>query len=229
MKIIIAGHGKMAKLFFLELQKDRHQVLSLEEWLPESRVEAGNHEMVALHVGSGAQLSMLIGSCMLNRIPILNGSTGQQFKDNCPVPLINAENFALPILRIIQLLPEFAQKLNILDYSLSRGIVETHQSTKKTVPGTAKRMAEAVGVEVKDIISIRDKPTQLALGVPPESLDGHGYHWINWEGTGVHIQLRTMVHGRHAYYVGGLHLLTELHRRKKTPNGVHDVLKFLKW
>ena len=226
MHILIAGNGKMAELFETRLPVSGHTV----QRFGEGGLVLGDtpQHTVALHVGSGKNLPSLVECCIKYRIPILQGSTGQTSNQEWPVLLVNAENFALPILRLIRILPEFAKMLTPPDYALSVGVTESHQSTKKTLPGTAARMAAAVGLLNSDIDSIREQSVQLALGVPPSALDGHGYHWITWEGAGVEIQLATKVNGRDAYYGGGLYLLRLLNERRGEI-GVQDVISFLNW
>lgn len=223
--ILIAGNGKMAELFSKRLPEKGLTVQRFEKGM---RLARQNQHTVALHMGTGRQLPDLVEFCAERNIPVLQGSTGQKLDPAWPVLLVDAPNFALPILRLIHLLSNFSHELTPPDYTLGISVMESHQSTKRSFPATAARMAEAVGALEEDVISIRDQPTQLALGVPFEALDGHGYHWITWAGAGVVIQLSTKVNGRDAYFGGGHYLLRQLHERREE-KGVQDVLKFLGW
>lgn len=228
MQVLLVGNGQMAKLFADGLVKSGDSVWGLEH----ADNIKGNENIVALHVGSGRQLPELVHVCEKHRIPILNGSTGikAHLIGIDDVPVVNAENFALPILRLLHILPDFAQKLNRPEFPLDYSVVESHQSTKKTLPGTAVRMASAVGAIPGDVTSIRQGEVQLLLGVPQGFLSAHGYHWITWEDTDLQIQLTTKVNGRGAYLKGGTFLLRKLiDHSAGMSNGLHDVLDFLKW
>ncbi|MDE1940738.1 MAG: hypothetical protein KGI45_00265 [Patescibacteria group bacterium] len=225
--VIIAGKGNMAQLFTTKLQHMTYDVYNFEH-LPDGYVAGlDSSETVGLHVGSGKDLDRFVARCADLEIPVLQGSTGQKIDEAWPGLVVNADNFALPILRVIQLLSKIAGSLGPSQgLNMKAGLAESHQWSKKSVPGTAKRMAAAIGVEESDIKSVRDPDLQMAMGVPADALDAHGHHFLTWTGFGVQIQLTTRINGRGAYFEGGLHLLQILHDRRHE-RGVHDVLDFL--
>lgn len=224
MNILIVGNGKIADLFMKRLEEDGYSVQKFSKGAKISKPK----ETVALHLGSGKELSELIETCAKLEIPILQGSTGQITDTSREVLLVNAENFALPVLRLIQALPDFAKQFKANGSPFTITLTESHQSKKKTAPGTALKIAAIIGLKENEIISIRDRNRQLELGVPKEFLDAHGYHWIDWKGGGIEIELSTKINGRDAYYEGGKHLLGLLHKnRASTEKRIYDILEFL--
>ena len=221
MNVLIAGNGKMQKLFAHRLTQEFEHTVT--KW-GEDKIEDPEYT-VALHVGSGRELEGLMTTCEALGVPILQGSTGMQKFDGYKGLIVHANNFALPILSVIKLLSAFNREL-CQKHSLLCDLVESHQSTKKGVPGTAQQMAAELEIPKEDIVSIRDRKIQLSMGVPIANLDAHGYHWINWFGLGVKVELNVKVNGRDAYLYGGEYLLRILHNRRHE-RGSHDVIKFL--
>jgi dihydrodipicolinate reductase len=133
------------------------------------------------------------------------GSTG--LDDDLPAKpdcvIVKAPNFALPIVGLIALLPEITRylgRLGVTPYSL----IESHQQAKTGTPGTAVAFQQALGVHA--FTSVREPAIQVKLGVPPEHLAGHGYHWMTFEGGAVTLGINTQVNGRAAYAPGFVQL-----------------------
>src|SRR4051812_32850379 len=129
MKALIIGHGKMAKLFTKRLLQDSWEVIGFDESKTLGDASLWWQDIVALHVGSGKQLRDALTICERGRIPMLNGSTGQQLPEVCGMPLVNATNFALPILRLLHLLPAMARELDCPEFTMNRYIAESHPSS----------------------------------------------------------------------------------------------------
>lgn len=197
-QIIVAGHGDMAQVLTDLCQED-----SSREFFEftEGMTCPDLQDVVAVHFGSGRQLPALLDWCQSHDVPLIQGSTGQTLPDGVTVPVVDAPNLSLPIIKLLsQVLPVLQEAFGDMDVT----ITETHQETKKSVPGTAKVMAGAFGVAEENIVSVRQPAIQRQMGVPEESLDGHGYHWINFQGQGVNITLNVKVNGRRTYAEGAL-------------------------
>ena len=208
-QILICGHGNMAA----ELER----VCLLQPNVKPIRFEsralrnplAGN--IVAVHFGGGSQLLKLIEFCDAHAggAPIIQGSTSgpnmPKLPENPPVTIINAPNLALPIIKLFGLLSQLREIFDSSKMKIS--VKESHQESKKTVPGTAVKFAEGLGIPKEEIISVRDPAVQLKqLGVLPQFLGGHGYHFIVADGGGVEIDLSTKINGREAYALGDIEL-----------------------
>src|SRR3989344_9114503 len=235
MELIIAGNGAMARL--LRERCARENVASGDfivyghptqkkgglEHFQDIREEIA----IAVHFGSGRELPDLIGYCGGRGIPILNGSTGQELPEDCPVPLVHGPNLALPIVALLGVLPKVATALWGL--GLKETLIESHQASKRTVPETAKLMAAVIGLlDTEEIKSVRNRAESLALGVPESALDGHGYHWIHWYGDDLEIEVSTKVRGRAPYIDGALFVAREMLRLKeRLENRVYTLQEFL--
>lgn len=197
-QIVIAGCGNMAQVLTALCQEDSDRE-SFE--FTEGMTRPDSQNVVAVHFGSGRQLPVLIEWCHSNGVPLIQGSTGQTLPDKVSVSVVDAPNLSLPIIKLLsQVLPVLQQAFGDMEVT----VTESHQETKESLPGTAKVMAGAFSVAEEDIVSVREPGIQRQLGVPEESLDGHGYHWINFQGQGVNITLSTKVNGRQTYAEGAL-------------------------
>jgi dihydrodipicolinate reductase len=183
--------------------------------------------VVAIHFGSGRQLPELIDLCERMRIPIIQGST----KLSVPIPtdrdvtIINAPNLSLPMIRFVTAFPQLAQAIMP---GMQVRIVESHQSKKADTSGTARAVANALGISEAEISSIRDPGIQLARGIPEDHLGGHAFHDFIFTGEGVKIRVSTEIVGRKTYAEGALTLAQAL-VDLKTPlgAGVHELKDIL--
>ena len=82
-------------------------------------------------------------------------------------------------------------------------IVESHQSAKKSAPGTAYKLAEYLNFPVNKIESIRDRDVQLTeLGIEKDFLDKHAYHKITIKDACDEVTIEMKVQGHESYSVG---------------------------
>ncbi len=95
-----------------------------------------------------------------------------------------------------------------------------------------KKNLEKLGVNVKDIISIRDPDIQRhVLGVPEDHLGGHGWHIykIQTREGDVRIAIQHDVNGRKTYARGTVQAIRYLDRKMKEERGkvfsMEDVLR----
>lgn len=197
---IIAGKGKLAKAIQDVLDREGFN------WLPFKETIVGGDSMrantIVVHCGSGRELPSALDWCEKNQVVLIQASTGQSLPEKVDAPVITVVNLVMAI-------PKFINQLHQLKALFPKAwikIVESHQETKKTVPGTAVEMAKALGVPEEEIVSIRNKAEQLALGIPEEHLDGHGYHFITITDSGATLRLQTAVNGREPYGYGLIEL-----------------------
>ncbi len=121
-------------------------------------------------------------------IPFVMGTTGGDREALArtiaasPVSAVIAPNMAKQIVGFQAMMAYAAENFPGLFEGYRLEIQESHQSHKKDTSGTAKAMVQyfnKLGTPFKeaDIIKIRDpKIQQKDWGIPPEHLDGHGWH-----------------------------------------------------
>ena len=195
MDILIVGRGKMARVMTDVCRFQSHTAASID--FARTAIISG----VAVHFGSGRELPELLDICERDGLPLIQGSTNVDVPTGRNVVIINAPNLSVPMIRFMAAAPAF---LEAVIPGMELRIVESHQKGKKDTSGTARSIAGKLGVPEAAIASIRDPGAQRLLGVPPEHLDGHGYHYITLAGQGVEIQVTTKVNGRATYAEGAL-------------------------
>lgn len=218
--IVIAGCGNVAQALIALCEEKQRVCHKFKEGMTIHSTE----NLVAVHFGSGRELLPLIEWCQSNEVSLIQGSTGQVLPDEVPIPIVDAPNLSLPIIKLLgQILPVLKIAFGDMDIT----ITESHQASKTSVPGTAKTMAKTFEVDEKNIVSIRQKEVQRLLGIPEKNLDGHGYHWINFQGQGVDISVSTKVNGRRTYAEGTLTIADTLIRTPIKLNQVYDITDFM--
>ncbi len=206
LQIIVCGNGALAKAI-LDYEKQagsKVQIIKFGLAVVLPREIAG---AIGIHAGSGSQLPEFITYCEQFKIPLIQASTGIKLPEDFRIPIIEAPNLAIPIIAFLKHLPAFIDGitkgigLEVTDVSL----VESHQSTKKTVPGTAKKIAAAAGLPENQIFSVRDRNIQKLIPVPAANLDRHAYHLLEVIfGENLRIGVHTKVHGLEPYAAGGV-------------------------
>lgn len=223
--IIVAGHGSMAQELISLCGEAHVMCFAFDD------VELSNERMIGfpfVHFGSGRQLADCLEACKTLQSPLIQGSTGQTLPERVPVPVVDAPNLSLPIIRFLtQVLPTLQHSF----YDMEATVMDSHQAGKKSVPGTAAAMANALCLNIDRITSVREPAIQRQLGVAEEHLGGHGWHWINFCGQGVNITVSTKVNGRRSYAAGALAIAEALvqHRKTLQPRvyGVAEILELM--
>ena len=114
-------------------------------------------------------------------------------------PLVVCPNTSLLVLRVLYMLKAMGNLFST--YQIS--IVESHQSAKKSAPGTAYKLAEYLNFPVNKIESIRDRDVQLTeLGIEKDFLDKHAYHKITIKDACDEVTIEMKVQGHESYSVG---------------------------
>lgn len=227
--IMLAGKGNLAQVFVDACQTQNRPFFHFSPDTGDISEEEARR-MVAVHVGSGRELLAMLDWCETNGVPLIQASTGMDLPADRNILIVDAPNLSIPIVKTMsRIVPVLQDALGSLGGNVS--IMETHQASKTSLPGTAKTMAEKLGLAEEDIISIREPVIQLQIGVPPESLSGHGYHFITFQVQGVTITLTTKVNGRQTYAEGGLVIADALVRQghvlENTTYHVTEVMALL--
>lgn len=196
--ILLAGHGHLAGA--IQTNLSNHLDCTVDSWDNIARYNDVRN-MVVAHIGSGRQLPDILAYCHTHRIPLIQGSTGVDYTyEPGNFALIEAPNFNILLLKFMHMLKHFGKHFR--SYEIQ--IVESHQETKTSVPGTAVAFAEYFGVDLSSIRSIRDRALQVhELGIAAPYLDRHAVHVITIKEGDTTLSLRTEVLGL-ASYVSGL-------------------------
>ena len=196
MKIYVVGSGKLASA--LLTSNLSFQSCEILKW--ETQCQTLNEKAIIVHAGSGRQLKECIEFCVRSKSVFIELSTGLETeKMDSDFPLIICPNTSLLVLKTLSIIKTNSRYFE--DYEIS--ITESHQSTKKTEPGTAYAFANALKIPLNRIVSIREPEIQRnEIGIPKEYLDNHAYHKIVIKDGSDEIVLETKVLGHNSYAKG---------------------------
>lgn len=196
MKIFVVGSGKLAQAILnSNLQLPFGEIL---QW--ELHYNTLHEKAIIVHAGSGRQLQETIEFCKRTKSIFIELSTGLETEKIEPeFPLIICPNTSIVLLKTLYML----QANGTLFQNYSIAITESHQSTKKTEPGTAFAFADSLQVPHNKIVSIREpKVQQNNIGIPQEYVDKHAYHKIVISDENDELTIETKVLGHNSYARG---------------------------
>jgi 4-hydroxy-tetrahydrodipicolinate reductase len=197
MKIYIVGSGKLANAILSSGSSS--PFCEVVKW--ESTFQAPNEKAILVHAGSGRQLKECIEFCKRTDSIFIELSTGLETEKMDPdFTLIVCPNTSLLQLKMLNIIQRFGNYFENDKIS----ILESHQSSKKSEPGTAFNFARSLKFPVDNIQSIRDSKIQSnEIGIPNKYLDKHAYHKIVIEDGLDQLTIETKVLG-HDSYTNGL-------------------------
>jgi 4-hydroxy-tetrahydrodipicolinate reductase len=218
MKIFVVGSGKLANTILAS--KVLLQSAEIVKW--ESPNQTKNEKAILVHAGSGRQLKECFEFSSRTKSVLIELSTGLETeKMNPDFPLIICPNTSILLLKTLVMLKAYGNSFE--NYTIS--ITESHQSTKKTEPGTA--FANALHFPVDKIISIRDQEIQRnEIGIPQEYLDKHAYHKIVLKDGNDEVTIETKVLG-HDSYANGVKAILETVLSNSFENKKYTVLDLI--
>lgn len=197
MKIFIVGSGKLASaILSATLSFPSCEVM---KW--ESDHTSLNEKAIIVHAGSGRQLEECIAFCQRTGSIFIELSTGLFTEAlQADFTLIICPNTSILLLKTMNMLKQCGHYFSKDKISM----IESHQSAKKSVPGTAYNIAHSLKVPATAIASIRNADVQLNdVGIPLEYLGKHAYHKIIIEDGPDQVIIETKVLG-HDSYVNGV-------------------------
>jgi len=220
MKIFIVGSGKLATAI---LSSDV-SVASCELLKWETTNKSINEKCIVIHAGSGRQLTECIAFCSRTKSVLIELSTGLETEKMSPdFPLIVCPNTSILLLKTLNMLKKFGS--NIANYDIS--IVESHQSTKTTEPGTAFNIADSLRVPHNKVVSIRDPEIQQhKIGIPKEFIGRHAYHKIVIKDKSDEVTIETKVLG-HNSYTNGVKTIIEACLKHTLENKRYTILELV--
>jgi len=220
MKIFVVGSGKLANaLLTSDLSFQSCEIL---KW--ETQYQTLNEKAIIVHAGSGRQLKECLEFCARSKSVFIELSTGLKTEKMRPnFPLIICLNTSILLLRMLNIIKTNSRYFE--NYEIS--ITESHQSTKKTEPGTAYAFANSLKFPLDKIVSIRDPEIQrYKIGIPKEYLDKHAYHKIVIKDGSDEIALETKVLG-HNSYANGVKRIIETVLKYSLENKKYTVLDLI--
>jgi len=219
-KILVAGSGKLANAI-LSSGLSFHSCEILK-W--DTQCQTLDEKAILVHAGSGRQLKECMEFCARTKSIFIELSTGLETETLQPdFPLIICPNTSILVLKTLNMLK--ANGRNFENYSIS--ITESHQSTKKTEPGTAYAFANSLKFPVNKIVSVRNPELQQnVIGIPEEYLEKHAYHKIVIKDGNDEITIETKVLG-HDSYAKGVKLIIESALKHSLENKRYTVLDLI--
>lgn len=195
-KVLVVGAGKLANAV---LNSDLSlQFCEILKW--EAKYSALTEKAIIIHAGSGRQLKECIEFCERTKSVFIELSTGLETeKMESGFPLIVCPNTSILVLKTLNMIKACGGYFENCDIS----ITESHQSSKKTEPGTAYAFANSLKVTPNQIISIRNPEIQRTeIGIPEEYMDKHAYHKIVIKDGNDEVTIETKVLGHDSYANG---------------------------
>lgn len=226
MDILLAGRGSLGQAVKQHCRE--HHIPFTEMAELDMGNDSKNPIDIALYCGIGNLFWEMFHYCNRRKIPLINASTNTEHPTSTDTIYVKAQNTCITMLKLMAGFAAFAEPLM---KELHFSILESHQARKKSVSGTAKFLAEAVGADpVSRIEMVRSPVQQVALGIPTEDLNGHAYHFFNFTSSNIEIQLATKIRGRRPYAEGAIKLAETLlaHKGEIAP-GIHSATDFLKY
>lgn len=166
-----------------------------------------------------------------HQTPLLFLSSGINLPDRqFNFPLIKVPNAALNVITYLQSIEELA-KSELAGWQPV--ITEHHQEAKADTSGTAKKLADMLGVDYDAIVSVRDFSRSSAeFDIPEASRDGYAVHYVTFTNpqTGeTFTPDPIVVRGREVYAQGIIDIYHALIENSDvfTP-GTHDIVQLVK-
>jgi 4-hydroxy-tetrahydrodipicolinate reductase len=216
-QVLIVGSGKLASELLNNLKS--RSICTVLPWT--NRNDSHTERTIVVHSGSGRELSDVIQFCSrTNSILVELSTSGKLDASKITFPTIMCPNINILMLKFMAMIQSYGH--------LFRGyrteILESHQSTKTSKPGTAINIANSLGLNPDQIVSIRNPEEQESrLGISPEFLFRHAYHKIGIADANVSIVLETRVFGEAPYSSGLAQIIEGIYRRKLEPR-IYDVV-----
>jgi len=219
-KIFVAGSGKLANAILSSGLS--FQSCEILKW--DTRFQTFDEKAILVHAGSGRQLKECMEFCARTKSIFIELSTGLETETlQSDFPLIICPNTSILVLKTLNMLK--ANGKSFEKYSIS--ITESHQSTKKTEPGTAYAFANSLKFPVDKIVSIRNPEIQQnEIGIPEEYLEKHAYHKIIIKDGSDEVSIETKVLG-HDSYAKGVKLIIEAALINSLENRSYTVLDLI--
>ncbi|MGE5451994.1 MAG: dihydrodipicolinate reductase [Acidobacteriota bacterium] len=220
MHVFIAGSGKLATELLEQIQPDARFTVSA--WSGDSHAMT---PALVVHAGSGRELPAITAFCQRTGSVLMELSTGSSLEgQRCDFPVVLCPNTNILMLKFMHML----ERSGALFHGSEIRLTESHQAGKTSTPGTAVSMAEALGVTVSDLVSVRDPAEQQTqLRIPPAHLARHAFHRIEIQDGACQITMETRVYGDAPYAQGVRHIIQAVlsHRLEARPYAITEFIE----
>ncbi|TXT37041.1 MAG: hypothetical protein FD135_3879 [Comamonadaceae bacterium] len=219
MQIIIAGTGKLATELLNSLRSD--PACQVSSWANKS---TPSEKSIVVHAGSGRELAAIADYCGTAHATLIELATGSNI-ESMPLtfPVVLCPNTNILMLKFMRMLELSGDLFRGYDMKL----IESHQASKTSVPGTAVNMAGSLGISRNDIHSVRDGHTQKTdLQIPETHLARHAYHQVLIQDGSCSLKLETRVYGE-APYAQGVAQIVAAVSAHELENRVYSVMEFI--
>ncbi len=219
MNVYILGSGKLAEELIAGLKAPHITSVNRFSALPEIPLD----DTVVVHAGSGRELPAAYAVCSRHGLALFELATGGASDTMTPnFPLIVCANTNVLMLRFMAMVRRSGAGFD----AYPRTITESHQAAKTTEAGTARNLAESLGIPAEEIVSVRDPGVQERdLAIPAEHLSRHAFHRIVIGDSAASITLESRVLGP-APYAAGLAEILRIVMGEEPEAGVHEVLDY---
>jgi dihydrodipicolinate reductase len=220
MQVVIAGTGKLATELLQSMKVDSSAQIA--SWANKSNEEPGS---IIVHAGSGRELEAIASYCESTHSTLIELATGSKL-ESMPVtfPVVLCPNTNILMLKFMAMLEQCGKMFN--GYEIK--IVESHQASKTSVPGTAVNIAHSLGRNSSDIQSVRDERVQSALlEIPEADLERHAFHQVMIHDGMCSVKLETRVYGE-APYAAGVSQIVAAAYGNKLESRLYSVMEFIR-
>jgi dihydrodipicolinate reductase len=216
-KVFVVGRGKLANELLEGLSGN--VISRVVRWEDRSETSPGSN--IVVHAGSGREIDAVVEFCTRTRSVLLDLSTGEsKLPDTPKFPVVICPNVNLQMLYFMAMVKRSSRHFMGQDIK----ILESHQASKSTKPGTAIYLARSLGLQENTIKSVRDPRIQKeVIGIPSPFLDRHAYHQIVIRDAEVEIRLETRILGKSAY-ASGLSRIIDIIARRQLDPGKYDIV-----
>lgn len=220
MTVLVVGSGKLANEILSTLRS-----LEITKAVSWSEMSSNKEEdIVVVHAGSGRELKSVFDFCRKHQRPLIELATNTNIDmDHNDFPVVICPNTNILLLKFMAMLSKSGS--SFLNYK--KTLIESHQFTKTSAPGTAYSIAKSLHIEKGQVESVRDPVVQeKVLKIPQEYLSRHAYHKISIGDSNVNVTFETKVFGPAPYAAGLAEIIGALTKRR-LENKVYDVLEFI--
>lgn len=206
MQVFIAGTGKLATELLHKLNSNNGYNVS--PWSGKAITEG---RAIVVHAGSGREINSISSFCGRTSSVLVELATGSALEASNPnFPIVLCPNTNILMLKFLCMLERSG--------SLFKGseiqVIESHQSSKTSVPGTAVAMANSLGASASEITSVRNASQQIEdFGIPQEHLARHAFHRIQIHDGTCSIAMETRVYGGSPYASGVQQIIAAIQQR----------------
>jgi 4-hydroxy-tetrahydrodipicolinate reductase len=218
MDILIVGTGKLAREL-LE-QAPRFNGFRLRPWAERGKEP---RQSMVVHAGSGRELPDVCAYCGETGSVLIELATGSGIASSPDFPIVLCANTNILMLKFMSMLRTSGHLFR--QYAVS--LTESHQAAKKSLPGTAMHIAQSLGLDAAQVLSVRDAGLQAAmLSISPANLARHAFHEIVIEGGGCTVTLQSRVEGA-TPYVDGVAAIAAAVSAHALENRIYEVTELI--